>query len=89
MRKPRTKTRTWHDYNLVKRGAITLGSSVFATQAVAVPPVVFSYETLNFGDANTFLTGIPVSYTHLDVYKRQVPMCIVVRIQGRTRVWFK
>jgi outer membrane autotransporter protein len=58
MRKPRTKTRTWHDYNLVKRGAITLGSSVFATQAVAVPPVVFSYETLNFGDTNTFLTGI-------------------------------
>lgn len=31
---------------------------MFATQAVAVPPVVFSYETLNFGDANTFPTGI-------------------------------
>ena len=25
---------------------------------MAVPPVVFSYETLNFGDTNTFLTGI-------------------------------
>ncbi len=37
---------------------ISVGASFCCTAALAAPPVFFSYETLNFGSDDTFLTGI-------------------------------
>ena len=41
------------------------------------------YETVNWGDRTLFDGSTPVSYTHLDVYKRQTFTRFSVRFTGR------
>ena len=58
MRESRAPSRRTRHARTLERVAIGVGTGALATAAQALPPVVTTYETLNFGTADTFLTGI-------------------------------
>ena len=54
-------------------GVVLLSSSLlFGLLAIVVGPVLLIADLICFAG----LTSVPVSYTHLDVYKRQIYSCV-------------
>ena len=66
------------------------GAMIVQNLACAQRPGLCGGEDLLFGTRAEFVGAIQAGgVAAMSAWEPSVPMCIVVRIQGRTRVWFK